>query len=366
MQEATKQKYEEYLKEKSMISKSTLYWICQLGGWSLWGTYLFYLQEEQTLNNGLDTLFTISCMLLLSHYYKIVIVKRGWLKLLFQKLLLRTVFSSFVLAFINIPLTLILSMLIFNPSQWKEALNPDLLFQHFIVGTFLFFCWSVVYFLYHYVSSYNKNLRWEALINEFELNQLKSQLNPHFIFNALNTVRALIDENPDKAKSSVNQLSNILRNALMMQKKKVIPFNEELRIVKDYLALECTRYEERLQVNYQIDEIISAYQVPPMMLQTIVENGIKHGISKRKEGGFITLSAKVADEKLHLKIENTGKYNPPKVRKEGGYGLKSSIQRLELLYNGEASFRIFNHQKDAVITEIIIPKWDESEAVAVV
>src|SRR5690606_13739152 len=104
-----------------------------------------------------------------------------------------------------------------------------------------------------------------------------------------NSVRALVDEDPVKAKSAITQLSNILRYSLIMDKHKVIPFAEELNTVKDYLNLELIRFEERLKVVYEIEPAAFHYKIPPMMLQTIVENAIKHGISNLMKGGVIEI-----------------------------------------------------------------------------
>ncbi|MEN7550276.1 histidine kinase [Rapidithrix thailandica] len=345
------------------ISKRILYWICQIGGWTTYGAYLTFLQStngnlsQQVL---VDTVVTTLCLLVLSHFYRNYIVKNHWIKLLFGKLLLRIILTSFLLSLFFIPIALGITSLI-NQQYLQSQLTSSNLITSLLGGAFLFFSWSVCYFLYHYVSSYNRNLKWEALVNEFELNKLRSQLNPHFIFNALNTVNALIDEDPVKAKASVYQLSNILRNSLLMDKKKVIPFEEEFKIVRDYLALESTRFEERLKVEYHIQEESLQYKVPPLMIQTIVENGIKHGISKLKNGGFINITTKVDnDEVLVFEIRNSGQYKP--IGKQEGYGLKSTIQRLKLLYNEKASFQIVNENQQ-VLTEIRIPKWNNADPV---
>ncbi len=107
----------------------------------------------------------------------------------------------------------------------------------------LYFLCSLIYFMYHYVESYNTSLKYDAAINEIKLNRLKAHINPHFIFNALNSIRALVNENPEKAKNAITQLSNILRNSLIMDNQKLIKFNDEIKTVKDYLELEIMRFE---------------------------------------------------------------------------------------------------------------------------
>jgi LytS/YehU family sensor histidine kinase len=224
---------------------------------------------------------------------------------------------------------------------------------------FIYFLWSLIYFLFHFIQNYKKaeieNFKWQASINEIELNKLKSQLNPHFMFNAMNSIRALVDENPLKSKEAITQLSNLLRNTLQMGKNKVIPFNEEMKIVNDYLALESVRYEERLKVKMQIQKESSEFDVPPLMIQTLVENGIKHGISKLTEGGTIELLAKIDNGKLIITICNSGQLKE-KMESDSGFGIKNTRQRLQLLYGNDASLKIENLENNKVLTELIIPK----------
>src|SRR5690606_20506285 len=172
----------------------------------------------------------------------------------------------------------------------------------------LYIVWVLFYFMYHYVENYNTALKYDAVINEIELNKLKSQLNPHFIFNALNSIRALVDENPGKSKIAITQLSNILRNSLIMDKKKLINFEDEMKTVKDYLDLEIVRFEERLKAEFDIQEGSFQFEVPPLMVQTLVENGIKHGISTLIEGGIVQICTQVKDSRLLIKIRSSGQY----------------------------------------------------------
>ncbi len=226
------------------------------------------------------------------------------------------------------------------------------------VYSLIFFLWAVLYFIYHYFERYNTSLKHQAAMNEIELNNLKSQLNPHFIFNALNSIRALVDENPKKSKNSITQLSNILRSSLVSDKQRLTSFNEELRIVKDYLGLETIRFEERLKTSYDIHPDSNMYQVPPLMLQTLVENGVKHGISKLKEGGIIELKTLLSDDKFIIQIRNSGKYialNGAKKSKPS-LGLKNTKQRLDLIYGSEASISIKNESNNVVLTELTIPQ----------
>ncbi|MCB0490571.1 MAG: histidine kinase, partial [Cyclobacteriaceae bacterium] len=201
----------------------------------------------------------------------------------------------------------------------------------------------------------NKSLKLEAYAREIELNNLKSQLNPHFIFNALNSIRALVDENPAKSKHAINQLSSILRNSLVTEKRELTRFQDELKVVKDYLGLESIRFEERLHTEFIIDPNSKEFLVPPLMIQTLVENGIKHGISRLTEGGLIQIKTSIENDRLQIQIRNSGKYINGVKRTSGGMGLENTKQRLRLIYGDAASFRILNENDSFVLTEINIP-----------
>ena len=146
----------------------------------------------------------------------------------------------------------------------------------------------------------------ESLVKELQLKTIKSHINPHFIFNALNSIRALVDENPERARTAITELSNILRSSMQAEKTETTTLEKELSIVKDYLELEQIRFEDRLKVEYDIDEDTLDQQVPPMMLQTLVENAIKHGISKQLNGGLIRVTSDFTDRHHELIVENTG------------------------------------------------------------
>ncbi len=196
---------------------------------------------------------------------------------------------------------------------------------------------------------------WEAAVKDFELKTLKSQLNPHFMFNALNSIRALIGEDPDSAQTALTKLSNILRYSLKMERVETVPLQEEMQTVSDYLSLENIRFEERLKYNIDIDPKSANIAVPPMMIQTLVENGIKHGISKITEGGAISIKSKIEDSKLIVEIINSGQIDSHLMMNSSGFGINNTKHRLHLLYGEEASFVINNCSKNEVVAQLFIP-----------
>ena len=182
-------------------------------------------------------------------------------------------------------------------------------------------------------------------------------MNPHFMFNALNSIRALVIEDPTNAQQGITQLSNILRSSLIADRRTTISLKEELRTIEDYLALEKVRYEERLQTKWVVDADTLGIQVPPMMLQTLVENAIKHGVQKAIGWGFIEINTSLVDNKLYIKIRNTGQlFSTESDSESGGFGLKNTAQRLDILYGNEASFKIYQENSLTVCAEITIPE----------
>jgi two-component system, LytTR family, sensor kinase len=344
-----------------LLNKRRLYWTLQIGGWSLYAIFQIATSVLASVSQSISPqrviflVYEALLCLFLTHCFRYLIIEWRWMSFSLTRIVPLVISGVFVLAvslyFLRMPVSIALNF--FNP---QTAFSIEKIISGIITYVLIFFLWSVMYFIYNYFESYNKSLRLEASIKEIELSNLKSQLNPHFIFNALNSIRALVDENPPKSKQAINQLSNILRNSLVTEKRGLTGFDDELKVVKDYLGLESIRFEERLQTEFDIDPESSTFMVPPLMIQTLIENGIKHGISKLTEGGIIQLKTKVTDDHLKIHIRNSGKFILNGNRsKTGGLGLENTRQRLRLIYGDEASFRILTENDNFVLTEVIIP-----------
>ena len=217
--------------------------------------------------------------------------------------------------------------------------------------------WMLIYIVYHYVEKNRNNeldrLKLETTVKELELKTIKSHINPHFIFNSLNSIRALVDENPTRARRAITELSNILRSSMQAEKSETVSLERELDIVKDYLALEQMRFEERLKIEFDIDEDTLQQPVPPMMLQTLVENAIKHGISRQIKGGLVRVIASFNNNNMELRVQNTGQLST--TPNGDGFGIKSTQDRLNLMYQGKAVFEIRNLDTNMVESKVSIP-----------
>ena len=344
----------------SKVNKVRLYWTLQIGGWSVYflSQLVFSLvASEETLISTKRVLFLVyesMFGLLLTHGYRYLINRWRWLSagmsLLIPRVAGSVVLLGLLLYFVRLPISMPLGLY-----SREVAFELSNILGLTATYALIFFLWSVLYFIYNYFERYNTSLKLEASVREIELNNLKSQLNPHFIFNALNSIRALVDENPDKAKLAINQLANILRSSLRTGKRELTKFEDELKMVQDYLGLESIRFEERLETQYDIDPASRDFLVPPLMIQTLVENGIKHGIAKLTAGGTIQMKTFVRNDRLTIQVRNSGTYVNGSSGLDGGMGLENTRQRLKLIYGESASFRILSENDTFVLTEVEIP-----------
>jgi two-component system sensor histidine kinase AlgZ len=191
------------------------------------------------------------------------------------------------------------------------------------------------------------------LARDAELKALKAQVNPHFLFNSLNSISALTSVDPAKAREMCILLSEFLRMTLGLGEKSVIPLSEELALLDRFLAIEKVRFGARLRVEENIQEESKALLVPPLVLQPLVENAVVHGIANLPEGGAIRLVSQTQDGRLSITIENT--FDPEATgTRRNGMGLTNVRRRLEGRYATEATMRV-DTQADRFRVELSLP-----------
>ena len=342
-------------------SVSRYYWWCQIFGWGFVALIMIFFSYtfHQKLNGNayLRLGIMIATCVFCTHLFRRFIKKNNWLLLPVEQALTRLIISGIVVSIISGWIRTVLVQF-FNLSENKEQFNffTKVLANTIDHGWFIL-PWILIYYFYHYIEKSRKQqldtLKLESLVKELELKTIKSHINPHFIFNSLNSIRALIDENPERARTAITELSNILRSSMQTEKQETVSFEKELDIVKDYLALEHIRFEDRLNVEYEIDEDTLDQPVPPMMLQTLVENAIKHGISKQVNGGKVKIVSDFRNNFHELVIRNTGHLNG--TRNEDGFGLVSTRNRLQLLFGQKANFDIREVNGNTVEATVLIP-----------
>ncbi|WP_153800089.1 sensor histidine kinase [Foetidibacter luteolus] len=344
-----------------MKTRLSPYWLCQLLGWTFYGAALIFLAKvfDYTIS-GLfirRILLWLFMGLFFTHLLREIITHRKLLPPLSKKqwteLLLLVITICGLYSFITSSLVEWLQL---YDSKMKASFAQRLTSEIFYNSPIVI-VWASIYYVWHYIDATRESqmdkVRLEGLVKELELKTIRSHINPHFIFNALNSIRALVDENPERARTAITELSNILRSSMKADTLETSPLERELNIVKDYLALEHIRFEDRLHIEYDIDEDTLDQQVPPMMLQTLVENAIKHGISKQVDGGIVKIISDFRSNHHELIVQNTGRLNS-EINPEG-FGIQSTYNRLKLLYGAKANFEIKNLNGNLVEAKVILP-----------
>jgi glucose-6-phosphate-specific signal transduction histidine kinase len=199
-----------------------------------------------------------------------------------------------------------------------------------------------------------KEARLRRELHDAELRALEAQINPHFLFNCLNSIRGLVTENPPLAQEMITRFATLLRYNLNRDVGHTVPLSAEAEVVADYLALEQVRFEDRLRVQFDIEPKAASVQVPPMVLQTLVENALKHGIGQLPEGGEIRIQAASEPESLVLRVENTGQLAERKPA-DPQIGLSNIRERLRLLYGDRARLQLANGDSKHVTATVWIP-----------
>jgi len=197
----------------------------------------------------------------------------------------------------------------------------------------------------------------QRLLTEARLRALTSQINPHFLFNTLNTVNSLIRTNPEQARNVVRKLSNILRR-LLRKDENLAPLRDEISFINDYLSIEMTRFGEKLRFVNETDDATLDRLVPSMLLQPIIENSIKHGLSSKVEGGVITLRTRIAAERIHIDIEDDGvgvEESKLATMFDSGIGVSNVNERLQVLFGDDYKMEVDSRPGEGTRTHIEFP-----------
>lgn len=346
--------------ENILMNRKKIYWTAQFSGWfSFCFVNLVIIASFGKLELKRIPVFILLSLLgiFFTHIYRYFILKKKWFELPIFKLIATVLSASLIISTLIFLFALPFEIIMGNFAM--EKLNAGIFIANIFNLGLILLVWSLGYFSVLFFENRQmvqiESLVWEAAVKDFELKTLKSQLNPHFMFNALNSIRALVDEDPQKAQTAITQLSNILRYSLRTERIESVPLEEEIKTIQDYLALESIRFEERLNTEIEVDPKITKIEIPPLMIQTLVENGIKHGVSSRAMGGKISISAFPAESNLKIQIRNTGHLNEKNLKDSTGFGIQNTKQRLNLLYGENASFSIKNEKEETVLAELIIP-----------
>jgi signal transduction histidine kinase len=322
--------------QRESAAPSRIYWLCQTLGW---GGYclLYYVAVLIPFHAAgprqiLADLAYCLAGLIGTHCLRLLMKRRNWPDLPLPKLLPRLFLAALIIGAFQ-TITLDASLLLESRVEFRGAAETlGALAATIFFSALLVAFWLSVYFIVHAVrrrrSAELDALRAQVLARETRLRALQQQLNPHFLFNCLNSLRGMIDEDRDRARHMVTRLAELLRSSLRQDESNAIPLEEELATVEAYLELESVRFEERLRIRREIAPEACAALVPPMLVQGLVENALKHGIARLPAGGELILSITRAGDALRIDVVNPGTLGP---QSGNGIGLANARERLRLL-----------------------------------
>jgi hypothetical protein len=342
---------------------SIAFWTLQLAGWA----FYFYAQASGEVIFASATwseataMWGTACIagVLLTQGFRWTAKRSGWLALAAGPLLSRVAVSTLLLATVSCVIVVALSKEIYGSpvapitrSFYQRLAEPEQLRNQYILSIVLYAAWVALYMAF---AMQRRRHQLAQQLQAAQLLLLKSQLNPHFLFNALNGVRSLIDDEPARARDAVTQLARMLRYTLASGDDNLVSLERELEMVEDYLALESLRLAERLRVEREIALEARTSRVPAMLLQTLVDNAIKHGIAELKQGGTLRIEARIEGDELRLAVTNPRPREVTSTR-GAGLGLKNSAERLRLLFGARGSLRLDLSQPDVAVAEARMPR----------
>jgi len=361
--------------EKGIATRAAFaYWTCQLLGWGINGFGQFQgaiSTVGQPVVTALVEVASLSVLAItLTHLLRGVMKRQQWHTMSLSRLLPRMVIASLVM---GLPLGAIMHFMTIaglwsGPVEqverlsglviWLSSLAP--LTLRTINWAAMFFLWIVLYLCITSLRDRRSvELRQSELTRALqlaELRVLKSQLNPHFLFNSLNSVRALIADDPAGAQRAVTQLARTLRYTLSAGQDELVSLERELEIVEDYLELESLRLGERLRIERHVAPQADGARIPVMLLQTVVENAIKHGIAELPGGGILSIIVEMRDNALTIRVENPRPTTQPVPAMNEGVGLRNAAERLRLLFGDGAQLQLDLSSPALALLRIRIPQ----------
>lgn len=330
----------------------SLYWLLQLIGWSGYALDRYIQMPGHFFPVPFTyILIAFGLSLCLRPIYRWVWTKSPSLLTVGLVSLLCSAFAAF--------LWLLVSQIIFRLFQFgpypKNVTLPGYLTETFIYTLshhkpFLFLSWSALYFGFKYwrgrQEQEQRALRAAALAQEAELKMLRYQINPHFLFNSLNSASALVREDPARAERMLGELSEFLRYSLVQSKVAAVPLGEELAAVRNYLDIEKIRFEDKLDVRFEVAPAAEHFQVPSFIIHPLVENAVKYGMQTSALPLLIEVKAQAQNGSLRIAVINSGKLittlrAAPPSSNGVGIGLQNVRQRLEQTFPKQHRFDVF-------------------------
>ncbi len=344
-----------------ILNKSKFFWVLNISGW------LFFTVGWAAPNLPEDTPAWFSALIVASDflvYFLSSLILRFFLKkirntasnLYLAGLLI--FLTLFAISFIYIIIDSIFVMLLRDYGiDYFASLKGIVLLRRVLNASVLFGLWSALYFLINlFYTLQDEKINKERalhLASEFRMEVLKNQINPHFLFNSLNSISALVPENSTKALKMIDELSDFLRFTLIHKHDNRITLEEELKFIRHYVYVQVIRFEEKLECKYEIEPEALNCKVMPAILYPIVENAIKHGMNTSNFPLKVEIGTRLHSNQLELYVRNTGRWIDTEIPGSAGThtGLENVTERLKCEFGENATLGII---KDPEYVEVIL------------
>jgi two-component system LytT family sensor kinase len=243
-----------------------------------------------------------------------------------------------------------------DPQAFPNALRGMFLWNWLIYWVIVG-AWQAYQYYRRYLSSELRRERLERQFSEARLNALRMQLDPHFLFNALNTISSQLERDPRLAREMIEHLGDLLRLSLDSKDRQEVPLAEEMAFLAHYLAIQKIRFGDNLRVEIRVAPEVKYASVPSLFVQPLVENAIRHGISRRATGGKVTVSAGKAGDQLEIRVLDDGVGLPPgwQLETSSGLGLSVTRERIAGLHDGLSQFSVLNRAEGGTEVRIVLP-----------
>ncbi len=334
----------DFSKIKNILSS---FWFINIAGWLTYLTVLMLFVYTNSLQNikfiagiGLTYLAGFIISSFLRYIFHHIEYKRKSLLKLGLQILLISAAAGLAWDWLDILMTM--SIGTFDEIAGRRTIHS---YAYNVIWRGLFlYTWSALYFLIKFWKEWSlqkeRTEKANLLAQKAQLKMLRYQLNPHFLFNSLNSLRALIEEDKNKAKWMIGELSEFLRYSLATREFSNIPLKNEIQACRHYFSVEKTRFEEKLEISFDIDPLAEEFPVLSFLIHPLIENAVKYGMKTSGMPLKIIIGADIQNNNLHLKICNSGRWIEPDENHGTGAGLNNVKNRLENAYPGRSSMKI--------------------------
>jgi two-component system, LytTR family, sensor kinase len=354
--------------------KNNLFWILQIAGWITYGIvfyFIYYSFTKFTADIFRQLLIIVLWMFLLTSALRYIYRKTNYLSRSILSITTIVIICSTIAAVLFVTGDIFFGTLYLKSEYFMKMLKSvkiESIVWSVVQHSIIISSWSGLYFLIKFWQEWeNQKERAEKanhLAQSAQLQMLRYQINPHFLFNSLNSIRALISEDKNNAKEMITELAEFLRYSLISKNQSEVALSDELEAVRHYLAIEKKRYEDKLEIFFNIDPLAEDYPVLSFLIHPLVENAIKFGMQTSPLPLKINIIAEVVESDLIISVNNTGcwveenKINSEKIKT----GLDNVIQRLDNAYAGNFGFEIIKKTDEVLIKIQIRNKVEMSNA----